>query len=124
VTSPLIFGHSHSEYQQFSSCLDSQIMELTPTSAAFSTVKPLQIGGQTFTSITTLIRQMELLRETMPAEVYEQYLDEGAKWLSEWRASKHGEVDDVCAQYYQYAEKTRRDWGQFEQSTRCKGLGH
>lgn len=86
--------------------------------AAATGRRPLILGGQTFPAREAPIQQMELWSQTLPVEVYQQYLDEGATLLAGWSEATEESNTNILASYHELASRTRPDWAVYEKSSR------
>lgn len=84
--------------------------------------KGVEIGGFTLKDINLLIKQMEVWKQILPAEDYNQYLDEGASVLSDMSATLEELNDTYKEAWYQLGRTTRHDFEAYRQTKRYKEL--
>jgi hypothetical protein len=68
------------------------------------------------------MQQMEIWSTTISKHVYEEFLDEGASFLSEWNDANQEKIDTVLASYHNLAARTRSDWGTYEKTGRYRRI--
>lgn len=114
----VLFTHDSRVTKPFPCISSLRNMTGVPKKNPASEERTLVINGQEFRDAEALVKQIPIWKETLPKDTFEQFLNEGAMFLSEWITSKKRDLEETTAAYMDVSAATRENWGSFKKTQR------